>query len=298
MSESNLNDKNKIKELENLLIQKDNELQKYRVHLKSLNDRVIELIHNTTTEIKLSQKIQNILSPVKLPQIIGFEFSTKYIPGSKFGGDYFDIFELEDRYRFGFIVASSSGYAMSSLLLSILIKNTFQIQAKKGLSPKKFLEMIHKEINEQATEKDSTSLFYGLVDRRDHSLVYCSVGYMDAYILRSNNSELDYLESCASPMMKGAESIFSEVRTVLNQNDRLIIATEGLAHSQNGSGQHWGADQLRDSIRMAPDLGVHELRNEILFCNKQFLGNDLASRDQTVFVMKMTEMLTQLIRVE
>ena len=80
------------------------------------------LIAHLHGELKLAHVIQKALVPTEFPHISGFEFSTKFVPSSISGGDYFDIFEHQDKMKFGILLADSSGYQFSALFLSTLIQ--------------------------------------------------------------------------------------------------------------------------------------------------------------------------------
>ncbi|MCZ6992463.1 hypothetical protein OH407_24340, partial [Salmonella enterica] len=86
--------------------------------------------------------------------------------------DYFDIFEHEDKMRFGILVACSSGYAMSALFMSLILKVSHVLEAKKGNSPDKILQQIADEMKKLAKPDDLTSVFYAVIDRRDFSLQF------------------------------------------------------------------------------------------------------------------------------
>lgn len=105
----------KVRELEQQLATKENLLHSYRLQLTKTNQQLEKLISQVNQELKVAQALQKVLSPTEIPQISGFEFSTKFIPGTKNGGDYFDIFEHEDRLRFGLILSTASGYGISAL---------------------------------------------------------------------------------------------------------------------------------------------------------------------------------------
>lgn len=284
----------KIKDLEVKLQHKELEVQRYRLQIKEMNTRVESMIEQMSYELKMAHKVQEILSPIKLPLIGGFEFSSKFVPGARFGGDYFDIFEHEDKMKFGIIVASASGYAMSALLLSVLIKVSTQIEARKGLQPHQLISILSDEMKSSCSENDHASIFYGVVDKRDDTLNYCSVGYVDSYLQKQGVESLEYLESCNGPIGKESVKSLSTMKVSLQVGDRLILGTEGLAKSMNAQKQYWGSEGVREAIHSAPSRGVHELRNEILFQNSQFLGGQPPLRDQTAVVMEMKDKVVKL----
>jgi sigma-B regulation protein RsbU (phosphoserine phosphatase) len=288
--------KERIVELENELVIKDKELAKYRHELNRANSSLENMIGQVTEEIRMAGSIQKMLSPTQLPNISGFEVSTKYQPGDRFGGDYFDIFEHEDKLKFGIVIASSTGYTMSALFLSVLIKISSQIEARKGLAPHKMMEVLAKELVPNVTNNDRASVFYGVVDRRTFELSYSSLGRIEACVQVYGEDGLQNLEACGPAFSKEFNTQPQSLKIQLNSRDRVVIATEGLVLSENPQGKTWGGEGLRDSLRMAPRQGVHELRNEILHQNEKFTGRASPLRDQTVIVMEVKDKVIKLAK--
>ncbi|MGZ3796435.1 MAG: PP2C family protein-serine/threonine phosphatase, partial [Pseudobdellovibrionaceae bacterium] len=264
--------KERIQELELELVGKDRELLKYRQELGKVNSSLENLIAQISEEIRMAGLIQRMLSPTQLPNISGFECSTKYLPGERFGGDYFDIFEHEDKLKFGVVVASSSGYTMSALFLSVLIKISSQIEARRGLEPHKMIELLVKDLVPNIQNSDKASVFYGVIDRRTYELNYCSVGSIESCVQIYGQEVIQTLEPCGPAFAKDFNTQPQSLKLQLNPRDRLVIVTEGLTFSQDSEGQNWGGKSLREAIRSAPRKGVHELRNEILLQNERFTG--------------------------
>ncbi len=288
--------KERIQDLETDLAVKEKELARYRHELGKANASLENLIGQVSEEIRLAGLIQKMLSPTELRNISGFDVSTKYLPGDRFGGDYFDIFEHEDKLKFGIVIASSSGYTMSALFLSVLIKISSQIEAKKGLEPHKMVELLAKELVPNISNTDRASLFYGVVDRRTYELSYCSLGRVEACLQIYGDSALQTLEACGPALSKDFNTQPLSMKIQLNSRDRLVLGTEGLVAAQNPDGQMWSGEGLREAIRMAPRLGVHELRNEILHQNERFTERANPLRDQIVIVMEVKDRVIKLAK--
>src|SRR4051812_8402890 len=124
--------KTRIAELEKELAAKSAELQVYKSQLVAANKQLEKVISQMGQELKMASQLQRHLSPTEIPPISGFEFSTKFISGSKIGGDYFDIFELQDHMKFAVLVSSASGYNLSALFLSVLIKISTSVEAQRN----------------------------------------------------------------------------------------------------------------------------------------------------------------------
>ena len=91
----------RISELEAELADRERDLTVFREELARANSQLERFIKQISQELKMASLIQKALVPTEFPNIPGFEFSTKFVPSVISGGDYFDIFEHEDKFRFG-----------------------------------------------------------------------------------------------------------------------------------------------------------------------------------------------------
>lgn len=288
--------KERLSELEHELAVKDAELHRYRLELSKANTALEKLISQISQELKLAQTLQKFLSPTELPNVQGFEFSTKFIPGSRSGGDYFDIFEHEDKLKFGILISSASGYSLSSLLLSVIIKISSQMEARRGLEAHKVVALLAKEVVPHIQNEDRANVFYAVVDRRSYEMQYCSVGAIDCFHQIYGQDTLVELLPTGPGFGKDFNTEPQSRSVQLNSRDRIIIATEGLKLSQNSLGQNWGGHRLSEAISRAPRQGVHELRNEILYANEKFAGKTEPVRDQTLIVTEVKDRIIKLAK--
>lgn len=288
--------KERISELEHELAVKEAELHRYRLELGKVNSALEKIILQVSQELTMAQALQKVLTPTELPQVQGFDFSTKFIPGTRSGGDYFDIFEHEDKLKFGILVSSASGYGLSSTLLSVIIKFSSQIEARRGLSADKVVSLLAKEVVGTIQGTDTASLFYGIVDRRTYELEYSSLGGIDGFLQVYGHEELVALSSTAPVLAKDFNTEPQSKVVQLNPRDRLVISTEGLKLSQNPKGVAWGTQGINQAILRAPKQGVHELRNEILFSNEKYSGLSDPQRDQTLIVTEVKDRVIKLAK--
>ena len=286
----------KIQELEELLRARDAEANRYRTELTKANLVLEKMITDLSQDLKMASLIQRILSPTELPNISGFEFSTKFVAGTDSGGDYFDVFEHEDKLKFGIVLACSSGYTMSALFLSVLIQMSAKIEARKGLSPEQVLTQMAQEIVPHVHEKDQAHVFYGIVDRRSFELSFSSCGPIVAYLQRHESQHWVRLEPGAPPFSKSFQTIPLKQTIPLGPRDRLVLCTQGVTGAKNSNQQEFGADRILQCLNQAPKNGVHDLRNEILFQVEKFSGLSEPYRDQTVIVMDVKDRVIKLAK--
>jgi sigma-B regulation protein RsbU (phosphoserine phosphatase) len=288
--------KEKIKELEQELSAKNAEVVRYRSELKKTNTQLEKIVADLGQELKLAGLVQKVLSPTEIPNIPGIEFSTKFIPGSRSGGDYFDIFEHDDRMKFGIILSSSSGYTMSALFLSVLIKLSAQIEARKGMAPDKVVKMMAQEIVPNIHNQDSASLFYAVFDRRSYELSYCSVGNVLGLLQSHGDTKASVLEPSAGALEKDYDQQPLSQTLQMGARDRLILCSEGIWEAKNSQSEIMGRENIIQAILRAPRSGVHEVRNEILYQVERHLEQNEPLRDQTVVVTEVKDRVIKLAK--
>ncbi|OFZ31617.1 MAG: hypothetical protein A2622_03290 [Bdellovibrionales bacterium RIFCSPHIGHO2_01_FULL_40_29] len=277
-----------IQELESELKLKNEEVMIYRQELIKFSKQLDSLMSTVSIDMKFLTEIQKILTPTHLPNIPGFEVSRKFVYGTKSGGDYFDFFEFEDKFRFGLMVASSSGYAMSAIFLSFILKFSHALQAKKGIPPEQILQKVGEELKAAASLKDLTHAFYAIVDRRDYSLRFCSVGKILGFY-SAPNRPIQVLTSSVSPFGQHFSEVLTAAQIELEPGSRLCIVTDGLSDVL-------GADRITQIITEKSKNSVHELRNELLFQAQQQTGLQDPDRDQTVVVIDVAGTVIKLAK--
>lgn len=280
--------KSQVAELQAELRMKNEEVMIYRQELLRFSKQLDHMMSSVSVDVKFLTEIQKVLTPTNLPNVPGFEVSRKFVFGTQSGGDYFDFFEFEDKFRFGLMVASSSGYAMSAIFLSFILKFSHALQAKKGTPPEQILQRVGDEIKAAASLKDLTHVFYAIVDRRDYSLRFCSVGKILGFY-SSPNKPVHILKSSVSPFGQQFSETLSAAQFELAADSRLCVVTDGLSDVL-------GIDRIVEIINEKSKGSVHELRNELLFQAQQKSGLVEPLRDQTVVVIEVGGRLIKLAK--
>jgi sigma-B regulation protein RsbU (phosphoserine phosphatase) len=286
----------RVEELEDEVREREADLKRFRSELGKANHRLETLITQLHGELKLAHVIQKALVPTEFPHIAGFEFSTKFVPSSVQGGDYFDIFEHEDRFRFGVIVSSSSGHSMSALLLSVLLKMTSQLEAKRGSEPHQVLLEMLDQLKANMSEEDQSDIFYALIDRRNYEMRYVRAGQVVALHQNAATGEVQALDSSLGPLALDLKPPLQSQALLLNPRDRVVFCTRGVSEARNAEGEAYGLERVTRSFLGGPKRGVHELRNHMLYDVSKFAGLGEPGRDQTLVVLEVKDKVIKLAK--
>lgn len=288
----------KIRQLELEVKERQKELLDFKLELSGINEQLEKFISQMSEQLKLATLIQRSLVPTEIPTIPGFEFSTKFVASSVNGSDYFDIFEMEDKLKFGVLMATSTGHGMASLFLSVLLKIAAQVEARKGLEPDQVLKKMNEEVQGKVKEAQAAHVFYGVVDRRDHSLKYTLSGDISALVYKHSADKYVILPQTQGMLVgKSGKANFKTEGLNLDPRDRLILTSTGFPKVKNKKDEEFGDKRLQKFLVDHTGKSCHEMRNEVLFQAKQFAQGEPYPQDLSVIVMGVKDKVAKLKRV-
>lgn len=288
MSEEQL--QQKISSLEAQLKLKEAELKAYKIEINKTNAALQRLISLAADDLKWAQAIQKRLSPAVMPHVPGLEVSSKFLSGDEIGGDYFDFVSLTDKMKIGFILSASGGHGLAAMLLGILVSTQAKNLVREAEKSSKVVEDLIKELDhERKPNLPLPSLLYAIFDRRHFQL---DLSWRGDLLVLKNSGATGEVTVCVSPLTPLQKAIKDSVKVQsltlnLEAKDRLIFCSPGVIEACDSA-------EISEMVQQAPRLGVHELRNEIVFGVQQSSKTATPHRDQTVVVLEVQEHLIKL----
>jgi sigma-B regulation protein RsbU (phosphoserine phosphatase) len=295
MAKDNDHLQHQILELEKQLQEKSSLVLIYKEEIGRMNAQLEKLIGRVQHELIIGNKIHELLVPTEIPHIPGYEFSSKFKASTVSGGDYFEIIPHEDKYKFAILMSCSSGYSMSALFLSVLLKMTGSIATKKGLSPTDFIKKVREEVMPSLRDADDASLFYAVIDRKKNEMKFAACGDFFVAHYDSTKQDVENIEINSARLKKSNTAFSPTTGTLkLSPEDRFVIASTGLLEQTNEASEAYGRKRLLDVFKTKTRLSTHELRNEFFVDLESFSNRVPAQRDWTLLLMDVKTNLVQL----
>lgn len=289
MSEEPKLDK-RIAELEMIIQNQQTQIASYQSLIQSTNQRLQSVLYEIQSDIQKMTEIQRLLVPKEIKKIQGVEFSSRFVPGQKIGGDYYDIFPIEDSQRFGIIMSCAGSYGLSALVLSMLVAVAPRLEAKANLDVTESVTRLIDSVTQQLKPQDAWSLFYGVFDKKYLELEYVLLGNIRGAIKPSPGGEWETLEPLGGEVKLQAQPQVFTTKVQLEPLGQLVLSSPGL--NAGLSLAEW-----LGALAQCDSQDVHDLRNHLFLSHSaQPAQDDFPDRDQTGIVMQVKDRLIRLAK--
>lgn len=206
-----------------------------------------ELVRQNTKlneELKLAKKLQCSLLPKHLPEDrIGFSFV--YKPCEDLGGDFLDIFRVDERHV-GIYIADVSGHGVPASMLTVFLRSTLN---KRLLSPADALRELYQEFNTSRIDANLyITIFYAVIDTTDMTMKYSNAGHNVCPIV-FNRNRFELLRMPGIPISDWLEEPeYRDGDISLNKGDKIFFYTDGIVEIRNASNEQFGEERLLELL--------------------------------------------------
>ncbi|MCL4395120.1 MAG: serine/threonine-protein phosphatase, partial [Chloroflexi bacterium] len=202
------------------------------------------------TERTIADTLQKalLMIPEHLP---GVRFGYLYrsaTAGTRVGGDFYDLFELEHDLV-GVIIGDVSGKGLEAANLGSLTKNTVKAYANEGDSPARALAKTNRLLVKTSPPTMFVTVFFALLNTTTGDLIYCSGGHPPGMILRGD-AKVEVLP-IGSPVIGAFEDLkFADNKTRLEAREFLFLYTDGTTEARHGK-EFFGDDRIVSVLEAA-----------------------------------------------
>ena len=196
-----------------------------------INKRLQQLHQQIDYEMQLAQRIQSSFLPRTLPDVPRSRFAVHYLLRDRVGGDFYDVFRL-DEHHVGLYVADAMGHGVPASLLTIFVKKGVFAKEVFGreyrlVPPEEVLQRLNKDlIDQHLSEHPFITMAYALYNHRDGVFRFARAGHpYPLYVPRMGEPTLWRQEGL---LLGVTETSFPARNYRLNPGDKVLLYSDGI----------------------------------------------------------------------
>ena len=244
-------------------------------------------------ELRIARRIQMSLLPGDPPTIRGVTVAATCVPAREVGGDYYDFIQLGER-RLGILVADVSGKGTSAAFYMAELKGLLLSLTRLHHSPRDLLVEVNRIIAPHIDSRSFITMIYAVLDLDQGTLTCARAGHTPLIYVRSESSEKRAEQLLPSGLVVGLdgfqsqfEALIEEQTVTVGEGDVAVLFTDGISEAMNEDDDLFGEGRLGRVMERHTELGVTELRQEILSNVTAFVDGADQHDDMTLVLLKL-----------
>jgi sigma-B regulation protein RsbU (phosphoserine phosphatase) len=241
------------------------------------------------SELELAQDVQKMLLPQEVPNIPGLEIAAFSRPAQIVGGDYFDFIDFSNGFH-GLAIADVAGHGVSASLHMASIQALLRTLVPVNKSPAEVMRQVHKLFIHNIRFETFVTFFIGAFDSSTKRLTYCNAGHQPPLVLHktmSKNESVEMLRPTGAAIGLVEEAEFAEKTIELQEEDLLVLYTDGVTESVNPQNQEFGRERLVKLSREVNNTPVREVVQHIRQRLEEFSEGERLADDTTIVLCKI-----------
>ncbi len=233
-------------------------------------------------QIAIARDIQQALLPKNFRDYPHLNVSGVNFPCLSVGGDYFDVFPL-DEHRTAFLLADVSGKGLGAALLTTMLQGALSGMTL-GTDPARVFNHVNRFLCDHAEVGRYATMFFGILDDAG-TLEYINAGHPSPILLRNVTAEEAFTEG-SFPVGLVPEAEFCTTTLKLEPNDTLVLYSDGVTEAMDPDEQLYGVGRLRAVLQGKNEMGLDDIQKTVLESVENFARGARQADDLTMLLVR------------
>jgi phosphoserine phosphatase RsbU/P len=272
------------------------QLARYAEELRARNAQM-------EADFNMAREIQQVFLPQQYPTFprgatperSALQFHHRYIPAAAVGGDFFNVFPLNNTAA-GIFICDVMGHGMRAALVTAILRGLMEQLIPVTWDAGKLLGEVNHSLHAILRRTDHpmmSTAFYMVIDAAGTEFQFACAGHPSPLRLRRQQSNVESLKSIdprhgpALGLFK--DSVYPTCRCPIVVGDSVVLFTDGLYEVTNPAGEEYGLDRLLAAVRQRCLLPMPRLFDETLADVQNFAGTRDFQDDVCLLGVEMTD---------
>ena len=235
-------------------------------------------------EIQIAHEIQSSTLPGFMPSIEGYEFTGRFWPTDRTGGDTFDVVAINDFTVF-VLLGDATGHGIGPALSALQVQSMFRVALRLDAD----LDAAFRHVNDQMVEDLPDGRFvtaaFGLLNTKTHHWRWHSAGQGPILHYHYAEDHCEWLDPTCFPMgFLEHPGPMSSQTLFLKPGDMLALITDGIYEYENAAREQFGMERVAALVSQHKDMPLTELTRLLKETAKTF-GGDAPQLDDITIVL-------------
>ncbi|MGC1482956.1 MAG: SpoIIE family protein phosphatase [Candidatus Acidiferrum sp.] len=233
-------------------------------------------------QINIARDIQQALLPRNFPDHPHLAVAGCNYPCLSVGGDYFDVFPL-DNNRTAFLIADVSGKGLGAALLTTMLQGALSAMTL-GTDPARVFTHVNRFLCDHAEVGRYATMFFGILDDDGH-LEFINAGHPSPFLLRHGVAQEPFSEG-SYPVGLVPEAEYAVARLKLEPGDTIVLFSDGVTEAMDPDEELFGVPRLREVLTGQTQCPLDQLQKCVLEAVENFARGASQADDLTLLIVR------------
>lgn len=269
------------------IVAKNRALQQAYDELKAAQSQIIAK-EKLEKELQLASEIQMSILPKQMPDLPGFDFAAFMDPARAIGGDFYDLFRI-DEHRVGILIGDVADKGVPSALFMARVHALISAEAFHCDHPGEVL----RRVNRYLFSREETDLFitgiYGMLDNRSGEFSYARAGHEIPLLHEAGLGSRPIPGGRGQPLGILDPILLDEQSLIIPPGGSLILFSDGMVDCRNPQGEPFGYERLRETFDRCVARSAVQTRDALECALLEFRQDAEQDDDVTLVVIGRRE---------
>ena len=256
--------------------------------LKSYIDMLKQTITDSErieSELRIANNIQMDILPKSFPARAEFDVYVFIKPAREVGGDFYDIFFVDDD-TIGFVIADVSDKGVPAALFMAVAKTLIKAKSIKRVQPGEILAEVNDELCKNNESSMFVTAFFGMLNIKTGELIFSNAGHNPPLIMKSDNTA-EFLQLNPNFVLGGMEDFQYKTESLkLQKGDIIFMYTDGVTEAMNEQGDFYSDKKLKDELKGLTNESCQQIIETTSKKIEAFAGNAEQTDDIAIMAVK------------
>ena len=246
----------------------------------------------TESELNIASQIQKNILPSKFPAFpehTEFDIYANMTPAKEVGGDFYDMF-LIDENHLAILIADVSGKGVPASLIMMTAKSLIKNTALSGNSAENVFNIVNKFLCDGNTSNHFITAWFGILDLKTGVIEYVNAGHNPPVIYSKKEDKYSYLKSNANLILAIMDDTEYEKNEIaLDIGDKILLYTDGVTEATSDKDELYGENRLLEFLNDHKEESVTDTIKDIKQDIDRFIGTAEQFDDITMLEVLLKE---------